>query len=203
MVAIEREVPGTMARHWKKPTPRARFQPIASTPPSSCEGRNRSSAIIATPPTPRATAIVAGENSLALIASWNRNPNTTAGKVVRNSQNSPRNPANPAGIRKSASRRNRRRYSTSTASMAPDWITTSKLSWNEASSHFSARTRCPVEEIGRYSVIPSTTPISAAIQFVAKGVMGDRCSAPYAIWPQAGKPFSGRASGLDRLRRVA
>ena len=56
--------------------------------------------------------------------------------------------------------------------MAPDWITTSKLSWNEVPSHFSAKMRCPVDEIGRYSVIPSTTPISAAIQFVEKSNIG-------------------------------
>ena len=127
-MAIERDVPGIIAMHWKNPMPSARFQPSASTPPSSCDGSQRSNAIIAAPPTPSATAIVAGENSRALIASWNRKPNTTAGRVVRNSQHSPRNPAKPAADPKSASRRNRRRYSTSTASMAPDWITTAKLS---------------------------------------------------------------------------
>ena len=170
-MAIERDVPGTIAMHWKNPTPSARCQPTSSTPPSSWDGSHRSSAIIATPPTPKAIAIVAGANSFALIASWNRRPKTIAGSVVRNSQNRPRQPANPAQVRKSARRAKRRRYSTSTASIAPDWITTSKLSWNAQPSQSFARTRCPVEETGRYSVSPSTTPISAAISHVVNSCM--------------------------------
>ncbi len=54
----------------------------------------------------------------------------------------------------------RSKYSSTTAKMAPNWIRTVKVSHTGPLTprSFSARSRCAVEETGRNSVRPSTTP---------------------------------------------
>src|SRR5262245_42306539 len=57
--------------------------------------------------------------------------------------------------------RNLRQSSRTTEAMAPSWMAISKRYWNSICSSPKrrlARIKCPVEEIGRNSVKPSTTP---------------------------------------------
>src|SRR5258706_5641650 len=69
-------------------------------------------------------------------------------------------------------RANRARYSQQTARIAPSWITMSKtLPFSSFSPRRSeTRMRCPVEEIGRNSVRPSTTPRRTASSRGSRGI---------------------------------
>ncbi len=81
------------------------------------------------------------------------------------------------------SRINDRAYRTTTESIAPSWIAISKLLRNSVSDNRSkveARIRCPVEDISRNSVIPSTIPRMIA----SNNLMGvvARASRPHHQW---------------------
>ena len=58
------------------------------------------------------------------------------------------------------------KYSTSTATMAPIWMTTRNSARNSgltcSFTNSSTRIMCPVDEMGSHSVIPSTTPMKNA-----------------------------------------
>ncbi|MNP64319.1 hypothetical protein D3C76_1598050 [compost metagenome] len=62
MVAPEREVPGTSARHWAQPTLRACFQVMSSTLSAWILCWRCSAQSMTTPPTTRALATVMGLN---------------------------------------------------------------------------------------------------------------------------------------------
>src|SRR5919197_3573997 len=102
------------------------------------------------PPMINASATGTGRKRYCLMKPPNKSPSTAAGMK-----------ATSRFLHSFGSmRKNRARYSHTTASIAPVWITTSKtLSRSPlAPSRSLTRMRCPVLEIGRNSVIPSTTP---------------------------------------------
>jgi pimeloyl-ACP methyl ester carboxylesterase len=78
-------------------------------------------------------------------------------------------------------RSRRSRYSQITASMAPLWIAISKTLAASPVKFSSepARIRCPVDEIGRNSVSPSTTPMTAALRRGLSATGGPRL---HGLW---------------------
>ena len=69
--------------------------------------------------------------------------------------------------------------STTTARMAPSWMTTRNMDINSSLAlnltTCSTRIMCPVEEMGSHSVMPSTIPIRIALM-ISKNVINPSCS---------------------------
>src|SRR5262249_4442257 len=84
--------------------------------------------------------------------------------------------------------------------MAPSWMAISKLFWNSVCSRPKsrlARIKCPVEEIGRNSVKPSTTPrMMACSRVMAAFQPWTECACRRDEGPQADYP-------QDRATRAA
>ena len=71
--------------------------------------------------------------------------------------------------------------STTTARMAPSWMTTRNMDINSSLAlnltTCSTKIMCPVEEMGSHSVMPSTIPIRIALM-ISKNVINPSCSTP-------------------------
>src|SRR2546422_2238834 len=150
------------------PTLSASSQVIASVPPTRGESLFLSTKRMIRPPTMNAEATGTALNRCALMYAPKARPSTAAGMK--------------ATIRFShsfGSTRNRRaRYSQITARTAPVWIAMSNTLPRSsfAPRRSLARIRCPVLEIGRNSVSPSTTPrISASRISICFPRMRVRC----------------------------
>ena len=164
MVAPERLVPGTIARHCTKPIFSASSGVIASTDSIRATGGARRSAHrMMKPPTMKVLATTTGVKRCALIALPNSSPSSTAGTKAISTFNAKRR-AFASSARPTIVSRRRCQYTMITAKIAPVWIAMSNtlpLASSKPSSA-PARMRCPVLEIGRNSVSPSTMPIRAA-----------------------------------------
>ena len=167
IVAPDRETPGIMARHCTSPINAEVRKGTPDTPAPVAGGRaQRSIANIATPPIINVQHTNTALPSIISITSPKASPRTTAGKNatarLRTKWIAPRSsPNNPL-----ATSQNVRQYSTTMARIAAGWIAmlnTSHSDWSKPSSSV-ARIKCPVEDTGRYSVIPSTMPRMMATQ---------------------------------------
>ena len=116
------------------------------------------------PPTMKALATTVGLNRCALMALPKSSPSTTAGTKAMSTFSVKRR-ARGSEPRPAAVSRSRCQYTRITARMAPVWMAMSKtLAFSPVkSSSEAARIRWPVDEIGRNSVSPSTTPMIAAL----------------------------------------
>ena len=84
MVAPERETPGTMARHWNIPMPRARFHDICMASSSFGAGAQRSMTSRTIPPRISITQIRPMlSNSTVLMKSWARKAIPIEGMIDR------------------------------------------------------------------------------------------------------------------------
>ncbi len=165
MVAPLRLVPGTMARHCTRPTFSASSGPMSSTlwmRTAVCW--RRSAHRMTKPPRMKVLATTTGVNRCSLMALPNSRPSSTAGRKPISTFSVKRCAWRWLGSATSVSRM-RCQYTRMTAKMAPVWMAMSKtlaLASSKPSSE-PARIRWPVDEIGRNSVSPSTTPMTAAL----------------------------------------
>lgn len=124
----------------------------------------RSAHRITSAPAMKDVATTVGVKRCALTALPTRRPITTAGKnaISTFSTNRRARDESPSAAAVSTRRRQKNRI---TAKMAPVWIAMSNtLAFSLVkSSSDPARIRCPVDEIGRNSVNPSTIPMIAAL----------------------------------------
>ncbi|OQC06353.1 MAG: hypothetical protein BWX79_02107 [Alphaproteobacteria bacterium ADurb.Bin100] len=165
MVAPLRLVPGIMARHCTSPTLRASSGVMLSRFWIRAALCGRFSAHrMMKPPMMKVLATTTGVNRCALIALPNSSPRMTAGMKA----------ISTLTVKRCACRLVGRativswiffQYTMITARMAPVWIAMSKtLAFSSSKPNSApARIRWPVDEIGRNSVKPSTTPITAAL----------------------------------------
>ena len=178
MVAPERLTPGIIATHCTSPTPsawRAGSWPIPVAGPGRAV---RSIARMANPPSTSAAQTTSGlpsSTSMYLLAA---SPITTEGRKARSRL---RRKARLSGSSRSTpipTAQNVRQYCTTTARIAPSWMTTlNTFQVSESKPNSSvARIRCPVEETGRNSVSPSTMPSRTAVMVsvMAAGHAGRR-----------------------------
>src|SRR5438445_4744654 len=130
-------------------------------------GRQRSIARMATPPAISAAITTEGVNRCAVIQWCVSSPTSAAGRNATSSARTSRRDSAPA--RPSfTTRHNRSRYSQTTARMAPSWMMISKAAARGPTnpSAWPARIRWPVDETGRNSVAPSTSPRMIAARMV-------------------------------------
>ena len=116
------------------------------------------------PPTTKAVATGTGWNRCSLISPPSARPDTTAGTKAISRLRTKRC-ATAWCVMPATVAPNRTRYSQITANIAPVWIAMSNtftISPVKLSSD-AVRIRCPVLEIGRNSVSPSTMPMIAAL----------------------------------------
>ena len=88
IVAAEREVPGIIARAWKRPTWNALAAGISSSAFNCPAGSNFSRIMMATPPATRATETTQGLNRTPLMKSCPAKPITAAGRNPTRSRSS-------------------------------------------------------------------------------------------------------------------
>src|SRR2546425_1697373 len=130
-------------------------------------GRQRSIARMGTPPTINAGIPTGGVNRCAVIQWCVSSPTSAAGRNATSSARTRRRDS--AAARPSfTTRHNRSRYSQTTARMAPSWMMISKAAARGPTkpSAWPARIRWPVDETGRNSVAPSTSPRMIAAKMV-------------------------------------
>ena len=96
--------------------------------------------------------------------------------------------------------------STTTAMMAPSWITTRNMDRNAslASNRIScsASIMCPVEEMGSHSVTPSTTPISRALMIsisIETPSPRRRCGRAYPLFPHSISYYEPLRTGKPKI----
>jgi hypothetical protein len=168
MVDPERETPGTSANACATPMPSA--SGIRMSPSPRRLAPYRSARPRAIPITDIVTAMSRGARSASFAHSLRSFPATAAGTDdTTNAQNSLRSGSwpmrrsrmlcAPARMRRIQSRQN----TTSTATSVPQWSATSNAS--PGSSHPNSqgtRMRCALEEMGRNSASPCTTPRTIA-----------------------------------------
>ena len=168
IVAPEREVPGINAAHWARPIFRASMGVSSSTLLIFFILLDRvcrySAQKIMNAPTIKALATGTGENKYALMYLPNRSPKPIAGTQAMTTCNT--NFWDCLLVHKVlVTFRRRWRYSQHTAKIAPNWIMISKA-LPRSSLKFSrspTKIKCPVLEMGKNSVRPSTTPKMRAL----------------------------------------
>ena len=165
MVAPERLVPGIMARHCTRPTFSASSGLMSSTlwMRAALCGR-RSAHKMTNAPKMNVLATTCGVNKCSLMALPNSRPSTTAGKNAISTFSAKRCACRLLGSEATVLRIFCQ-YTMITARMAPVWMAMSNTLAlaSEKPSRLPARIKCPVDEMGRNSVKPSTMPMIAAL----------------------------------------
>ncbi|GAM05604.1 hypothetical protein MBENS4_2602 [Novosphingobium sp. MBES04] len=124
MVAPERLVPGTMARHWAKPTPTHLDSGSSATPVSGPGLATFSMARMAMPPTISAQATTLGEPSRLSIQSLSRRPSTAEGMNATTTLRTKRIEVGLSSSRPMPTAQKVRQKWAMTARIAPSWMTT-------------------------------------------------------------------------------